>query len=159
MKKLVLAMALATLASCLDPQLKKEQAAIPEDNAHRDGPEHHPGYQCTACHTEFSLGGTVYQDSDGRVPAVDAEVTLTDAIGDQRTYLTNSVGTFYELKAQWDPRYPVNVVVVYTDPRDGVRHTNTMETSIGREGGCAFCHKLTGAAADSPFPIYGAKQL
>jgi hypothetical protein len=159
MKKLFVTLVLAIGAACTDPTLQKQMDAIPDDTQHRDGPEHHPGYQCTACHTEFSLGGTVYQDGDGKTPAEGAIVTLTDAIGDVHSFSTNSVGNFYEEKDRWDPRYPISVAVQYTDPRDGKAHKNTMETTIGREGGCAFCHKIGGRAQDAPSPVYGANQL
>jgi hypothetical protein len=111
------------------------------------GPEHRPGQPCVTCHhgsgpgsPELSLGGTIYQDRDQALPLEGATVNFLDALGRQRSAITNCAGNFYIEAEDWRPRFPVWVEVQLGT------ESIAMETPIQRDGACASCH------ADPPGP-------
>lgn len=125
------------------------------DEPGEPGPNHRPGSPCLACHstyegaTPFAIGGTVYsQDNGALTPEKDVLVVVTDTKGDTRNACSNAAGNFYILKADWpDITFPLSVTTSGT----------LMRSLIGREGSCAFCHKLpeegsspSGASHESP---------
>lgn len=143
---------LALVAGCWDPvhadavdALGPEAAGVPE------GPTHRPGQPCTTCHggdgpgePDFVVAGTVYKTRNGTEPSVGTVVTITDKNGATRSLTTNSVGNFYLEKRAWSPVFPLSVVL----DGDGVH--KAMITTIGRDGGCASCHRGTGNQARMP---------
>jgi hypothetical protein len=68
-------------------------------------------------------------------------VKITDKNGISKELApTNSVGNFYIDKEEWDPVFPVKVEVYRKD----VAKPATMNSTIGRDGGCATCHRGRG---------------
>ncbi|HEY8079181.1 MAG TPA: hypothetical protein VIF62_33850 [Labilithrix sp.] len=173
--KRALAALLLLCVSCNDPVRADEEKAVPDDPAHRDGPEHHPGQQCTACHasanfrgpTEFSFAGTIYEFRDdtrtGDARAlVGARVIIVDRAGGRMELTTNSSGNFYVNRSDYDPPMPVFIHIrgpngEFITDQNG-RYVNQMRSHIGREGGCGFCHK-PGLRNDPNYPseIYFAR--
>lgn len=153
-----LALAVAVLfagftASCLDPVHDDAVAALgPEANGVREGPTHRPGQPCLTCHggdgpgPDFAVAGTVYETRNGTTPLPDVTVLLRDSSGATRTLLTNSVGNFYLSAKQWTPAYPIFAELHYQDVE------KKMVTRIGRNGGCAECHRA-GDRSQMP-PVY-----
>lgn len=133
---------LAALAACsLDPvhdeavrDLGGEAPGVPT------GPEHRPGQPCLVCHDgstatpAFSVAGTVYGALDSPAPLAGVGVTLADATGAIRTASTNAAGNFFLASSDWQPTFPLRVVVDY----GGI--TAPMSTIVGRDGSCAGCH-------------------
>jgi hypothetical protein len=145
------ALVLVLIASCLDPvhsdavdALGPEAAGVPE------GPTHRPGQPCLTCHggngpgPDFAVAGTVYETRNGTTPLPNATVVLHDSAGTTRSTLTNSVGNFYLTAGQWTPAYPMFAELDVGDI------TKKMETRIGRNGGCAECHRGGGQAKMPP---------
>ncbi|HVH46446.1 MAG TPA: carboxypeptidase-like regulatory domain-containing protein [Labilithrix sp.] len=135
------AIALAGL-SCVDPthasgvdELGPETPGIPP------GPLHRPGQPCLACHDgrgpgepELSVAGTIYAARTESAPLVGARVTIQDATGTSHVLITNEAGNFYIEKSSWAPTYPLFVRLDF----DGKK--KLMQTRIGQNGGCGFCH-------------------
>ncbi len=142
----LLMLASATSTSCFDPQHADEVNALGgEVNGVGTGPTHRPGQPCRACHggvgpgkPEFSIAGTVYANRDNTVPKPDVNVVLKDTTGDSRTLRTNEVGNFYISIGEWSPTFPVSVTLSFPGV-DPAKQTQ-MQTVIGRNGACAFCH-------------------
>jgi hypothetical protein len=132
--------------SCFDPEHNDEVDALGgEMNGIDPGPYHRPGQPCRACHgelgpgsPEFSIAGTVYANRDNGVPKRGVAITITDVTGDARTLMSNEVGNFYISIDEWSPTFPVNVKLAFPG-LDPAKQTQ-MQTPIGRNGGCAFCH-------------------
>lgn len=137
----------AMAAACYDPvhldavvALGDEKPGVPT------GPRHRPGQPCLTCHggagpanRELAVGGTVVATRGSSEPLVAARVTITDARGAARTAQTNGAGNFAIPKADWpDITFPLRVVL----EAEGVRRE--MVSSIGRDGGCATCHRDAG---------------
>ena len=143
MRSLVVSIALAAFsASCLDPVHSDAVDALgPEANGVPEGPTHRPGQPCLTCHggdgpgPDFASAGTVYETRGGTAPMPDVVVLLRDATGATRTALTNSVGNFYITAGEWSPAYPMFAELHYGDI------TKKMDTRIGRNAGCAECHR------------------
>jgi hypothetical protein len=173
MKARIVLFALA-FAACGDPVREDRENAVPDDGK-RDGPEHHVGYQCTACHTDgqfrgppvFSFAGTVFKYRDDTRPLDQrglsgAKVIIYDRASQRYETITNSVGNFYVNRDSYDPPYPVTVYIEGPNGQhivgsDGL-FANQMRSHIGREGGCAFCHKLGSRNEQSWVPeIYFAR--
>jgi hypothetical protein len=122
----------------------------------RNGPLHRPGQPCLLCHdgaigdpSAFSVAGTVFQVPSSLAPAVDATVTLTDAVGTIRNEVTNAAGNFYIQANDWTPAFPL---LVYVTPTSGkpVYMLSQVDGSSQVEGGaCATCHSDP-AGRDSP---------
>jgi len=141
--------AAVTSTSCFDPEHKDEVNALGgETNGVRTGPLHRPGQPCRVCHggsgpgkPEFSIAGTIYANRDKGTPKPGVSVTITDVTGDHRTLTSNEAGNFYMSIDQWSPTFPVNVNLAF----DGLTPAELksqlqMQTPIGRNGGCGFCH-------------------
>lgn len=144
---LVLASALApALASCPDPVHADAVAAQgPEVPGIPEGPLHRAGHQCTICHggagpgdPQFIAGGTVYASRGSAVPLPGVTVTLTDRFGLTTTRVTNAVGNFYVFASDYPATFPLDVKLTFGDEE------RKMETKIGRDGGCALCHRGSG---------------
>jgi hypothetical protein len=145
--------ALTALAgACYDPAhhdavdlLGPEAPGVPE------GPTHRPGQPCTTCHggsgpadLKLSVAGTIYQVRNSNVPLAGANVTVTDPLGDSRTLVSNAVGNFFIPTSEWDPAFPLTVVI----EAGGLK--KNMVTSIGRDGACANCHRDAGDVSYMP---------
>ena len=150
------------LIACADPVNDAIVASLgPEDPSVPKGELHRPGQPCLACHGNFSIGGTIYNE-DRVTPFSGATVTLIDAVGSQTVATTNSAGNFYVRKSEWTPTFPIGaymasdgtnvigVTVTGTDPNNVAQ----MVTHIGRDGSCASCHFGAAASTTSPGPIY-----
>lgn len=145
-------LAAMTGVSCMDPVHSNAVDALGgETQGVRPGPTHRPGQPCLTCHgssgpanPEMSVAGTAYAVRGGPDPLQGATVTLTDANNVSRTVTTNSVGNFYVFKQEWDPIFPLSVSL-----SDGTTSI-AMQTTIGRDGACATCHKGAGDPEHMP---------
>lgn len=153
MRFLVVALAAALTVSCLDPVHSDAVDALgPEAAGVREGPTHRPGQPCLTCHggdgpgPDFAVAGTVYATRNGTAPIEGVAVLLRDSTGTTRTAITNEVGNFYITAGEWTPAYPMFAELHYGDI------TKTMDTRIGRNGGCAECHRA-GGKTEMP-PVY-----
>jgi hypothetical protein len=151
MRALVLLLLAAVSASCLDPVHSDAVDALgPEASGVREGPTHRPGQPCLTCHggdgpgPDFAAAGTVYETRDGTVPLPNVAVLLRDSSGTTRTAVTNSAGNFYLTAGEWTPAYPM-----FAELHDGDL-VKAMETRIGRNGGCAECHRVGGQTKMPP---------
>lgn len=135
--------ALGVGTSCVDPA---HDAAVDdlgdETPGIAPGPRHRAGQPCGACHgskgpaePELIVAGTVYATRTSTEALVGATITLQDATGARRTALTNDVGNFYIEKRAWSPTFPLHVRIELGEK------TSLMQTRIGRESSCAFCHR------------------
>jgi len=123
------------------------------------GPLHRPGQPCLACHghygpanSQFSFGGTVYQDLASQKPLVDALVHLVDSKGREFDAGVNCAGNFFVQKADYDPAFPVGVMIQFGS-FNGMPFTKAMDSPIYREGSCAMCHVGAGNS-DTTSHIY-----
>jgi hypothetical protein len=153
-------LAAATSTSCFDPQHTDEvNAQGGEINGVGPGPTHRPGQYCRACHAgsgpgkpEFSIAGTVYATRGNGMAQQDVSIGLTDATGASRTLTSNEAGNFYISIDQWSPTFPVSVTL----SAKGVDPTTQtqMQTLIGRNGSCAFCHYGADGEGSHMPPVY-----
>lgn len=125
--------------------LGDEVAGIPR------GPTHRAGQPCTTCHggdgpgsPEFSMAGTIYASRTSLVAMPGVTVVMVDRGGSTKTAVSNEVGNFYVEADSWSPVYPVHVELQYGS------FTKKMDTRIGRNGGCNYCHQGTGDGSHSP---------
>ena len=139
---LMLSMVAAATACLVDPvhsssvdALGGEEPGVPK------GPRHRPGQPCLVCHggsgpgaATFSVAGTIYRSYDVKTAVGGVRVSITDATGEARAYVTNDAGNFYVDVATWQPAYPLTVSLLY-----GAVKTD-MNTRIAREGSCGSCH-------------------
>ena len=122
------------------------------------GPRHRPGQPCLTCHggsgpgPDFVIGGTIYATRNGTAALSGVAVVLTDAAQSHKTLTSNDVGNFYLPSEQWTPTYPISVKLVY----GGV--TKEMNSLIGRNGGCAFCHYGSDNEASHMPPVFMSDQ-
>ena len=137
---LVFAVALAS-TSCLDPVHSDAVDALGGEKGERPGPFHRAGQPCLTCHggrgpgsPDFSVAGTIYATRTGTDALEGAQVTIQDAAGAKIVRTTNRVGNFYVFKTDWDPVYPLFVRLDFGGKK------KIMQTRIGGEGACAFCH-------------------
>jgi hypothetical protein len=145
-------MAALAASSCVDPTHSDAVDALgPEAPGVRDGPLHRPGQPCTVCHgglgpgePDFSAAGTVYDTRASTAPLAGVIVALTDSKGASFATETNEVGNFYVPRESYAPIPPMTVELRY----GGV--TKRMETTIGRNGGCAVCHRGAGGSDHVP---------
>ncbi len=139
-------------AGCYDPVHLDAVAALgPETPGVPPGPKHRAGQPCSTCHggegpaeTELAFGGTLYRVRGGTEPLVGGEVIVTDARGESRRVQSNEVGNFFSSKADWSPVFPLRVAV----EAEGIRRD--MVSTIGRDGGCATCHRDSGDRSFMP---------
>jgi hypothetical protein len=153
-------LAASTSTSCFDPQHTDEvNAQGGEINGVGPGPTHRPGQYCLACHgssgpgsPEFSIAGTVYANRGNGVPKEKVSIGLTDATGASRTLTSNEAGNFYISIDQWSPTFPVSVTLSAAGV-DPAKQTQ-MQTLIGRNGSCAFCHYGADGEGSHMPPVY-----
>ncbi|MBX3229572.1 MAG: hypothetical protein KIT84_04495 [Labilithrix sp.] len=156
MRPSILALSVLLAGACYDPVHADEVAALgPETPGIPEGPTHRAGQRCTTCHggrgpsdTEYSLAGTVSRTRGKPEPLVDGTVSFTDAAGKTISATTNSVGNFWITKDSFDPVFPVRVTL------QGEGIFRRMTTSIGRDGGCATCHRAEGSDPQHTGPIF-----
>jgi cytochrome c553 len=137
---------LVAFAACFDKVVDDEvEAQGGETPGIGPGARHRAGQNCTACHgplggegPEISVGGTVYKRKDSDDPAVKAKVFITDFKNETRSFETNDVGNFHEVKDTWDPVFPLKIVVEYAE--DGIACREEMFSLSRRDGGCGKCH-------------------
>lgn len=149
---IVLLLALALMAACYDPVHQDAVAALgPEVEGVPRGPTHRAGQPCTTCHggdgpgePDFAVAGTLFTVRGSSEPLAGAIVTIVDAAGDTRVATSNGAGNFFLTKAEWSPRFPLRVAIRSADGSA----RKEMTTTIGRDGGCAACHR---GAGDSTF--------
>ena len=130
--------------SCSDPVPDGEVAALGGEVGSTDE-FHRAGQPCVLCHSQsgpaskvFSVAGTVFQSPQMAVGVDQAEVLMVDARNSSPppgAVLTNRVGNFYVTPDVWDPAFPIFVGI----SKGGLRRS--MQSHIGREPSCAFCHK------------------
>lgn len=131
----------------------------PEVEGLEEGPYHHYGQPCTACHggygpgPEFAFGGTVFATPNDDIPVAGAVITVTDATGARKAAPSNCAGNFYLLKESWDPVFPLRVEVECTLP-SGEKRRSLMTTRINRDAGCAQCHEKGALTADSAGQVF-----
>jgi hypothetical protein len=141
-----LAASAALAAGCYDPVHLDAVATLgPETPGITPGPSHRAGQPCSTCHggegpaeSELSIGGTLYRVRGETEPLGGGEVVVTDARGESRRLQSNEAGNFFVRKAEWSPVFPLRVAI----EAEGVRRE--MVSTIGRDGGCASCHRDTG---------------
>lgn len=151
-RRFLLGVSLAILAAaCMNPVHSDAVDALgPEVNGERPGPFHRAGQPCLTCHgpegpeDEFAVAGTVFEVRGGSTPLAGVTVALTDSTGAQRQLVTNSAGNFYLRAGQWTPSYPMHVELSING------ETKKMVTRIGRNGGCAECHRSAGDTTKMP---------
>jgi hypothetical protein len=152
-----LVMSLVQLTAC-DPVHDDAIAALgPEAPGVRQGPLHRPGQPCLLCHDgaigdpqRFTVAGTVYETAGELVAAAGTTVVLTDAKGTGTQLTTNAAGNFYATPGQYDPTFPIQVVV-QAPGRPAVRMQTLIagNGTVEPNGGCASCH-FDPAGSDSP---------
>jgi hypothetical protein len=144
---LVAVLAVLSVAACYDPVHLDAVATLgPETPGIPTGPEHRVGQPCLTCHggegpadRELAVAGTVVATRGSKEPLVAAKITVTDARGESREMRSNGVGNFSIPKGDWPSiTFPLRVVL----EAESVRRE--MVTSIGRDGGCAACHRDEG---------------
>lgn len=149
--------ALASTSSCMDPvQTDAESALGGEINGERPGPTHRAGQPCTVCHSEhgsqspaFVVAGTVFERRGQTAAAPNVTVVITDVVGSTFATSTNRVGNFFVTANEWQPTFPL-FVELQTTNANGEAVTKAMKTRIGRDGGCAVCHRGNGDASHMP---------
>jgi hypothetical protein len=145
-----LLIALLTCLSCNDPVHDDGVDALgPEATGVPASPTHRPGQPCRACHggmgpasSEFSAAGTIYLTRTGTAPAVGAHVTLQDATGKKIVLVTNEAGNFYVTQKDYAPSFPLFVRLDLNNQK------KVMQTRIGQNAGCGFCHAGARPAGD-----------
>jgi hypothetical protein len=123
---------------------------------------HNPGRSCmeSGCHPTsggggdappFLIGGTVYQDYKGTIPAPGVEVRVVDSKGNAASVYSGTNGNFY-INAGATVTFPAMV-----GARDGTT-TRPMVTSLaGTMGSCAWagCHIVGGSPSTGAYyPIH-----
>jgi hypothetical protein len=151
----------AHAGGCSDPLTDQRIAALGGEKPGVAPSEYHrAGQPCVLCHGDgggveplITVGGTIFAKPDGRLPVSGAVVTLKDAAGHILQKTTNCVGNFYAVRSEWDPTFPVHVLVDYEDPSSTTvpkaRRTSAMASHIAREPSCAGCHLDPGDSTDS----------
>ena len=140
--------AIVVAAGCSDPVLDDAITALGDEQG-SPGPEHRAGQPCVLCHsksgpasgTPFAVAGTIYQTSAGTTGADNVTVQFVDARGGAPLVnpKTNSAGNFWVLESEWpDIAFPLRVGI-YNDPASPP--AQVMNSLIGREGSCNFCHR------------------
>jgi hypothetical protein len=139
--------------ACSDPVHDNEVAALGPEDANGPGPDHRPGQPCLVCHSHggaasskaFAVAGTIYETADAKSKGCNnATVQFVDARGAAPAQIptTTTSGNFHVLLTDWpDMAFPLRVAL-YKDETSEPQEK--MQTFIGREGSCNFCHK--------PFP-------
>ncbi len=148
---LQLVAATVVLAGCGDPVLDARIAAQgPERHGIKPGEFHRPGEPCTFCHSDygpgppFAMAGTIFgvpakNAASEPIPVENAIITMTDTTGVPKVAKTNCVGNFFFKTGEYNPQFPLHVVVEAKVPGVGdVR--KVMGTRVDRATSCAECH-------------------
>jgi hypothetical protein len=134
-----------------------------EDPAIPQGKYHRAGQPCLTCHggqgpadTRLAIAGTVYLGADDAKEksgqgADKALVRIKDANGATKCFVTNCKGNFI-VRPEDFPRLTFPLLTSIQKVSGGVDQQRTMNSRIGREGSCAYCHK-------PPFNIGNKRQL
>ena len=147
----LLALLAAASSGCSgDPVRDAAIAALgPEDTA-GPGPDHRPGQPCLLCHSAggpaaskaLAIAGTVYKTPQAGADGQDGiTVQFVDSrgTGPRVPPPTGPSGNFYVPLGDWpDMAFPIRVGL-YDDPTGGPKQA--MQSLIGREGSCNFCHR------------------
>lgn len=137
-------------SGCNDPVPDAQIDALgPEKGT--PGPDHRPGQPCVLCHSDggpasdqpFAIAGTVYKNSKaGSDGASGITVQFVDATGGApiQPPTTTDSGNFYVPLSTWpDIAFPIRVALY--DQSDLNKPLQTMQSNIGREQSCNFCHQ------------------
>src|SRR5262245_38443644 len=133
----------AVLAACNDPGQDRAIAALgPESDDGEPGPLHRPGHPCLICHggataRGFSLAGSGFWTAESDLPAPGTEVRVIDSAERRFTALTNCAGSFFVRPEEFEPVYPLWVML-----RNGTAEIE-MDSPVRADGSCAGCHALT----------------
>ena len=162
-----LVLALAPLAAaCANPAVDARIEELGEEPNPdlTDFQYHRAGQPCVLCHGEYeeeepimSVGGTIFQTRQKRIPVDGAVVRVWDSSGEAaRTTTTNCVGNFWFPKEEWDPLFPLHVEVEYTVLVDGnpTKKIQPMAGRIGRDGSCAACHADSKPTQGTPGRVF-----
>ena len=137
--------------------LGDEEPDIPQ------GPYHRAGQPCLTCHggqgpadTRLAIAGTVYLGADDtqKKSSQGADKTLVrikDANGSIKCFVTNCKGNFV-VRPEDFPRLTFPLLTSIQKVAGGVSKVRIMNSRIGREGSCAYCHK-------PPFDVGNRRQL
>jgi hypothetical protein len=144
------ALSAALAGACTDP-IHDGAVAQQGPDTRAPGTEfHRAGQQCVVCHdgsgpasAVFTVAGTVFAEPGTLVGANGVDIEMTDAVGSQFHAQTNCVGNFFVRDSDWAPHFPI---LVRISKMGSV--TQTMVSTIGREGSCGHCHVLH---VDDPF--------
>ena len=148
----VLGVAAASSGSgCTDPVRDAEIEALgPEEPGQSPGPDHRPGQPCLHCHSKggpasnkpFAMAGTVFQTELPDSPAAEGvTVQFIDAKNGAPIISpeTGPTGNFYVPLQDWpNLAYPVRVGLY--EALDAPPKI-IMQSLIGREGSCNYCHR------------------
>jgi len=136
---------------CGDPVLDDAITALGDEaSGVAPGPDHRPGQPCVLCHSKdgpasgspFAVGGTIYATNASNAPgAANITVQFIDARGGAPLVnpKTSKSGNFWVPTTDWpDIAFPLRVAI-YDNPASAP--TALMNSLIGREGSCNFCHR------------------
>ena len=122
----------------MPPSYQDPFAGAPPYTAQQGNGAHNPGTSCNDHHHNFLIGGTVYKDYQGTIPAVSVEVRLVDPAGNTVSAYSGPEGNFYI-----DPSNANGVTLPATvGARDGTTTRPMITTLTGSMGSCGQspCH-------------------
>jgi hypothetical protein len=133
-------------SSCaLDPVHDANVKALGgEEDGIPAGEFHRPGQPCLVCHgaqgpadQKFLIAGTVMYGPVKNQPVPFAEVRIRDATKAVQCFPTNCRGNFFVTPDRYSQGllFPLQVSIKKNDIQ------RVMNSYIGREGSCGFCHK------------------
>jgi hypothetical protein len=152
--------AISSGGACTDPVRDRQIAELGgELPGETPGPDHRAGQPCVLCHSEggpaekfpYAVAGTVYLTPQaGSKGAENVIVNLVDANGGvpRVAGVTTVSGNFFIRKNEWpDMAFPLRVALY--KKADG-KPEQTMQSLIGRDGSCNYCHEpnLDGKLSD-----------
>jgi hypothetical protein len=151
---LCLVVAVLAPAACSDPVRDRREAAVGPEDPEGPSVNHRRGQDCLVCHDEeggatpeMIIAGTVFADPSAGAPGVEnVEVQFVDAnngspIGPTFTFPS---GNFFVTKDDWPGQAFPFKVRLRTESGNFV----PMNSTVGREGSCNFCHRPTPAEID-----------
>jgi hypothetical protein len=111
------------------------------DTGHKMNPSANPaGTDCVTCHSGFLMGGTIYKDAAGTIPAAQVEVRLRTAQGTTASAYTDAAGNFYLRKTS----APTLTLPALVGVRDGANTVPMVATITNGSCAASGCH-LSGA--------------
>ena len=148
---LLLVSAFVLAIGCGDPVHDDAITALGDEaSGVAPGPNHRPGQPCVLCHSKdgpassapFAVAGTIYAtNAASSTGAGNITVQFIDARGGAPLVnpKTNAVGNFWVNASDWpDVAFPLRVGI-YDNPTSAP--VAAMNSLIGREGSCNFCHR------------------